>query len=1169
VLRIHRAERADRLADALAQLVVHPPDDPFAPEIVAVPTRGVERWLAQRLSGHLGARTGRGDGVCANVEFPFPGRLVGRAVAGATGQADPDADPWAAERSVWALLDVVHDHLDDGWLSPLAAHLGRVAGGGPTGQTDAADGGTSRRFTAVRHIADLFDHYGVHRPAMVRAWAAGDDTDGEGRPLPADVTWQAELWRHLRNHVVIASPAERLADACDRLRAEPGLVDLPGRLSLFGLTRLPASYLDVLHALAAGRDVHLFLLHPSPVLWDRIAAAVPPGGPAAGRADDPTVTTPRHPLLSAWARDAREMQLVLARTGGRAPAGTADEHHPLIPDDTAAATLLARLQADVRADRVPPGRPLPGEPDRRAVLAAGDRSLQVHACHGRARQIEVLRDAILHALAADPTLEPRDVIVMCPDIDVFAPLIHATFGTAGPDIDDAYDEPAGAAGAAGRTAPVDLRVRLADRSIRQTNPVLGTVSALLAMAGGRLTASQVVDLAGREPVRRRFRFDDDDIARIEAWVASTGIRWGLDPGHRSPFKMGTLTTGTWRAGLDRLLVGVTMAEDRQPLVGGVLPLDDVDSGDIDLAGRLAELLDRLEAAVASFAGCRSMAAWADAIATAADALTATGETDDWQRAQLAALLGDVVDEAATAGPAGSGTALGLDEVQALLADRLRGRPTRANFRTGHLTMCTLVPMRSVPHRVVCLVGLDDGAFPRRTAPDGDDVIARAACVGDHDPRSEDRQLLLDAVLSATGSVVVTYTGRDERTNEVRPPAVPLGELLDVVDATARTGEPGTPARDRVVVHHPLQPFDPRNFTAGALVSGGPWGFDGVALAGARAMAVRTRSPVPPLLRGPLPAAARDLIELDDLVRFVQHPVRAFLRQRLGISVRDADDEPSDALSVELDGLGQWGVGQRLLEAQLAGVDPATSRDAELARGLLPPGALGTRVVARVLPVAGGVATVAAQVVEAAVDAGSVQVDVDLGGCTLVGTVPDVFGDCVRAATYSRVGPRHRLASWVRLLGVAASHPGRPFRAVTVGRGPRGTVSEVTIPPQDAKRATEVLAALVDLHDRGLCEPLPLYGRTSAAYAAERARGRPGEGAARKEWESTYGWDREDREPEHQLVLGGVVGFDAVAAPTPAAGESGPGWPGDEPSRFGRLARRLWDDLLAVEQVVSR
>ena len=743
-----------------------------------MPTRGMERWLAQRMSDRLGAGDGRGDGVCANVEFPSPRRLVGDAVATASG-IEADADPWLPERAVWALLEVVDGCLGEPWLQSLAAHLG--AGG------DAADPARrARRFSTVRHLAELFDRYALHRPEMVRAWARGEDGDGEGRALPVDGVWQAELWRRLRERIGVPDPAERVEGACARLREEPGLVDLPARLSLFGLTRLPAGHLNVLRALAVGRDVHVFMLHPSPALWERVAES---GARVIRRREDPTAALPANRLLASWGQDSREMQLVL---GG---SEFIDHHHAV---EHAGGTLLAHLQADVRADRWPAGAPLPGEEDQRPALDTSDRSVQVHACHGRARQVEVLRDAILHLLEEDPALEPRDVIVMCPDIEAFAPLIQATFG-AGEVFDD--DDELDALPADVR--PPDLRVRLADRSLRQTNPVLGVVARLLDLVDERLTASQVLDLADQEPVRRRFGLDDDDLARIEDWVAASGIRWGLDAAHRAPFKLDALAAGTWRSGVDRLLVGVTMTEDEQRLFNDVLPLDDVDSGAIDVAGRFAELVARLQTTVDALNAPKTIDAWATAIAAAADALTATSERDAWQRAELDRLLGDVVDEAGD----GSATSLAPAEIRALLAERLQGRPTRANFRTGHLTICTLMPMRSVPHRVVCLLGMDDGVFPRKSPRDGDDLMLADPHVGDRDARTEDRQLLLDALLAATDQLIVTYTGNDERTNLAKPPAVPVGELLDVIDRTVRTDE--GPARERVEIRHPLQPFDPR------------------------------------------------------------------------------------------------------------------------------------------------------------------------------------------------------------------------------------------------------------------------------------------------------------------------------------------------------------------------
>jgi exodeoxyribonuclease V gamma subunit len=1106
VLHLHRADRADRLIGALAGVLDAPAGDAFAAAVVAVPTRGVERWLTQRLSGRLGTEPGRGDGICANVAFPSPRRLVDEVVAAASG-FDPDVDPWLAERMVWPLLDVVDAQLAEPWLAQLAAHL------------DRGRGDRSRRLRMVQHLALLYDRYALYRPELLQAWHAGD---GEH--------WQAELWRRLRARLAEPGPAERQESASRRLLADPGLSPLPDRVSLFGLTRLPARQLEILAALADAREVHLFLLQPSDASWRAVAAAFERHGPVRRRAQLPAAFLPSNPLLASWGRDARELQLAIAQVADAAT----DQHHHVEEDDAPAGTLLARLQADVRADRAPaPAAPPP---------APGDRSLQIHGCHGTGRQVEVLRDAILHALQDDPTLEPRDVIVMCPDIELFAPLIEATFGAgealAGEDAEPRAGRPIAAA--------ADLRVRLADRALRETNPVLGVVARLLELTTARVTASELLDLADREPVRRRFRLGQDDMSRLEEWTAAAGARWGLDAAHRAPFGLGRVAQGTWRAGLDRLLTGVAMSEDEPRLVEGVLPLDDVDSSAIDLAGRLAEYVDRLEAILDAFAGAQPIDAWARLIADAAGALTAPAPSDAWQRAELERLLADVVDEATTQDTV-SAAPLDAADVAALLERRLAGRPTRANFRTGHLTVCTLQPMRSVPHRVVCLLGLDDTVFPRRSPRDGDDLLLADPQVGDRDARTEDRQILLDALMAATDRLIITYTANDERTNAPRAPAVPVSELLDVIERL--TGD-----RDAALVAHPLQPFDTRNFEPGALGPDGPWSFDAITLAGARA-SVAQRVPRRPFLAGPLPAADRALIELNDLVAFLGHPVRAFLRQRLGVGAGIRTQELDDALPLELDHLEQWQVGHRLLEARLAGVDAGAALAAERARGALPPGEIGQRDLKKLDE------GVAAIVERAGGAPGGEAIDLQLDlpdGRKLGGTVSGVAGDSVRLVTFARVRAEQRLGAWARVLALTAQHPERPFSALTVGRPRRGaprtrSVTIARIPPLPGATADERRAAalgalreLVDLYDRGMREPLPLYTETSAAFAA---------GAnASDAWTTPYNkTPREDRDEAHVRVLGGVVPFaDVLRDP-----------------RFEPLAHELWDGLLAVEELEDR
>ena len=342
--------------------------------------------------------------------------------------------------------------------------------------------------------------------------------------------------------------------------------------------------------------------------------------------------------------------------------------------------------------------------------------------------------------------------------------------------------------------------------------------------------------------------------------------------------MGEFRQNTWAAGLERLLLGVTMDETDQHFIGTTLPLDDVDAGDVDLVGRLAELVTRVKMLITACNRPQSVAAWVDLFKHAIELLAAVPPGDAWQLSHAYRELGDLglsSDEA-------DDVLLDLADVSELLSDAFRGRPSRANFRTGTLTVCTMLPMRSVPHRVVCVLGVDDGVFPRRPEPDGDNLIGNDEWIGDHDVRSEDRQLLLDAIMSARERLVVIFAGADPRSGSEIPPAVPVGELLDALDGSAR-GEDGEAIRTKITTRHPLQPFDASNFTPDGLGIPGPFSFDRANLRAVRAATQERRSAIRVFGGEPLPARDDDqLVSLSDLVRLFNHPIRALLYERAAL-----------------------------------------------------------------------------------------------------------------------------------------------------------------------------------------------------------------------------------------------------------------------------------------------
>lgn len=1088
MLIVHRAETADALVGALAEAMAVAPEDPLATEVIVVPTRGIERWVSQSLATiPVGGRPA--PGITANVDFRSPRRFFAQVLETVVGSDD---HPWRRTKVTWSVLSVLDDFIDDPDFASIRAFVADP------------DAHIANRLVAADKIAGLFTRYIRESPAMIRSWARGEDTGPAELPLPEDHVWQSHLWRAVRADLGAASLAERIDEITSELANSPDRLSLPDRVFLYGFTAVPEGELRLLSAVAASRDVHLFVLHPSDTAWERLSGT-----------DD----EPRNPLLRSWGRDSDRLRGLLATM----PVDL-DRHYPTPP--ATGDTLLARLQARVRNDVA--------DQDE-TPFVAGDVSVQVHACHGLSRQVDVARDAILHALAADPTLEPRDVVIMCPDVETFAPLIEAAFH---PDIQDGIGIP-------------DIRIRIADRAPAAANPLADLALRLVSLARTRMTASAVIEMFELEPVRRRFRLDDDAVASLVGLIDDARVSWGFDAEHRSDLGLADRPERTWHEALDRLAAGAFLSDRTVGTVGGVLPTSGLEGGDLEKVSLLFEILYRLDATCRAMATPGSPAVWQERVLGAVDALGLSDWDGSWQRPALAADLEDLFGAHAAA----TDMQLSVDEVEFLLEDLRRTRPSTANHRTGDLTVCTLVPMRSVPHRVVCLLGMDDGRFPRNPLFDGDDLLAGIDLAGARDTASEDRQLLLDALLAAAERLIVTFTGRDERTNAPVPPAVPIAELLEEINAAAPELE-GVPASRAVTTRHPLQPFDPANFIAGGLAPA-VWGFDRHMAAGAEALSAPHLAPVAESFGPPPPRP--EVVELADLRTFLAHPVKFFVDKRLGFTMRDRSDPRDDRLPVELDGLGRWGVGDRLLSDAVAGIDPSATLAALGGSGLLPVGSLADAVV-------DGVAGEVDELLDLAsehglgADAGkAVTIDLVLpDGIRLSGLVPRVTTLGLEQVQFSNCKPKHILAMYVDLLAVTAAEPERNAKAVLLTRGP--TLVEMEAPADLEERrqwALERLGVLVDLLCRGLSEPIPLFCNTSHAFASGL---RPWD--VEKAWSDDYNFDKEYDDSHHVLAFGGALSYLEVAAFTVPDDEKAEGWPRGG-NRFEVLARRLWSPIFAA------
>jgi len=850
-------------------------------------------------------------------------------------------------------------------------------------------------------------------------------------------------------------------------------------VNVFGVSSLPPLVLRVFAVLARHVEVNLFLLCPSDQYWADLHTrkrAERQHNAFGGSSEDLHIEV-GHPLLASLGRLGQDFQSVLEHNADYA------EPSPELFVDPGDSTILRTLQRDILqlTDRRDTGA-IPLDPT--------DHSISVHSCHGAIRQVEVLQDQLLALFDKQPELQPRDVVVMMPDVETWSPLVHAVFDR------DRNDE---------RFIPY----RVADRSLRRDNPVAEALLSILDLAEARMSASQVLDLLGHDPVRERFGILPPELETISEWVRSAGIRWGIDAEHRTRWEQPAADGfNTWRFGLDRLLLGTALPGNERELWQDVLPYDEIEGGQTALLGRLVDFCETLFTHLQKLRVDRSPQDWERELGQILDDLLISTEDNAWQHLQVRTRLEEMVEHA---GAAGFDQTLTVEQVLGWLVELFDERVPARGFLSGQVTFCAMVPMRTIPFRAICLLGMDEGAYPRRYTRMGFDLIQQDPKVGDRSPREDDRYLFLETLLSARDTLIITYAGRSIRDNKVRPPSVLVSELLDTLDETFHS-EDG-PARNRVLVEHPLQPFSARCFTPVDELSAEQdlraCSFDRTALRGAE----RRQEPSEPpqaLFRERLPPAPAEdrRLTVAQLITFLKAPVEHLLTRRLHIRLEQDESELIDREPLILDSLERWMVSASMLERAISGEEIESSLRSVQRRGLLPlgvPGECTFEEIHSLVEVIAGVVNRERETLGELVS--PAPIDMVFSHGRLGGTLAPLREQGILQATPSKLSAKHLLEAWVLHLG-QCQHRG-PLPTVLVGRHPRlpGAL-HCTFRPLNRADAKTLLSKLVKVYWRNWEGPLPLFPKTSLA----RARGK----STRWSWAGTWG---ESNDPYVRRVFG--------------------------------------------------
>ncbi|PRD65072.1 exodeoxyribonuclease V subunit gamma [Malikia granosa] len=888
--------RAEDLAQALIAWLQQHPLAPLEEEIILVQSSGMAEWFKTELACQAG--------VCAAARVELPGRFIWRTYRQVLGAgAVPRESPLDKLPMTWRLVQLLPGLLDEPAFAPIAHYL--------------QPGEPERLPQLAAQLADLFDQYQNYRADWLQDWAAGRDQlrDASGRlnALADEQRWQPALWRAVLDTL---TPEQRAATRPDLHRQVLDRLDDPAftpervarRIVVFGMSHIPGPMLETLAGLARHSQVMLAVPNPCRFHWGDIMEGREllrarrrrhPLRRGVELAELPLedLHLHAHPLLAAWGRQGRDFIRQLddfddsVATSQRFPSLRIDLFDE--QEESAATPLLARVQQRIRDLE-------PLDPQRKGPpLAADDRSILFHLAHSPVRELEVLHDQLL-GLLAGPELNPRDIVVMVPDVQQMAPAIRAVFGQY-PRQDR-------------RHIPFDI----ADLSAKASSPVVGAVEWLLKLPGQRCGLSELVDLLEVPAIARRFGIEAEQLPLLAQWMGGAGIRWGLHAGQREQLDLAACgeQNSAW-FGLQRMLLGYatgSLAELEQAAGWqGIEPYAEVGGLDAELAGSLAHLLQALTQWWRHSTGSASPTDWCERARWLLAALfQPVDETDSQAIAALDEGLSawrNACDQAGFVQPAPL-AALRQGWLEALEVPRLEQR-----FRAGGVTFCTLMPMRAIPFQVVCLLGMNDGDYPRRAMRSDFDLMGLPGQFrpGDRSRQHDDRQLMLEALLSARRLLYISWTGRSVRDNSAQPPSVLVSQLRDYLAAAW-----GPEAVAQRSTEHPLQPFSRRYFEAGSelLTYAREWRSAHDQLAGAalpdQSMTLSAQEPDRSVA-----------LTLERLERFLRNPVKTFFRERLSVSFWTPQQEPGDTEAFGFDGLQQYQLLQQQVQhwpAPQAGID---------------------------------------------------------------------------------------------------------------------------------------------------------------------------------------------------------------------------------------------------------
>jgi exodeoxyribonuclease V gamma subunit len=816
MLHIHHSNNLHQLTEALLQQLDSQRPSVLQSEIVLVQNPGMKRWLQQRISHRRG--------IAANLEFPLPSRFIWDIFM---TQFDDVQSLSAFDGEVlrWQLLEVLQAHRDDAELRPLKPWLENDAQG-------------LASFQLAEKLAGLFDQYLVYRPQMINSWERNTTS------LHGDEAWQAYLWRLLRARNREPHRADLIKRLIERLQTGKATSDkLPARVFVFAISAMSPLYLNVLAALGQHIDIHLFNHNPCAHYWGDLESRKE----QLRRGENPLVI---NELLASLGKQGRDYIDQFYQLGF-----ACEEHTAFV--EIEGDSMLQQLQRDILMLSAP----------LQQMPAGSDDSIQIFSCYSELRELQVLHDRLLERLQQDETLQPHDIVVMCPDINRQAPFIEAVFGQ--------------------QPAHKRIPFNVSDHNSAANAPLLQAILGWIKLSSSRLSVSEVLGWLELPALQRAYGLDETALENIRYWVKSGHIHWAANREHKRQLGFADTTLNTWQHGVNRLLTAYMMNDEET--VFGPYPASDVimSNADYIALGQLQRLLDDLQSWAQNLAVAMTLQRWHHQINAMLEQLIAPDDEEEWQLKPLRDEIAAWRDQAAQAS---FGQKLDAAVIHHLLEQVLQQGAAHHHYLNGSINFCNLIPMRTLPFKIVCLIGMGDEMFPRNETPLQLDLISRHPQKGDRSSREDDRYMFLQSLLSAQQMFYISYVGRNKKDDSTLEPSVVITELMDSIEQ--KTGV--RPDIEQTA----LQVFSEKNFKHGSFAS--EW------QPVTQAVSLQPFSQrIPAIDMG-------SHIALKELIDFYKNPPKYFMRQRLNLSLDEAAEIHDDVEVFTLEPLQRYQLNRSLI-----------------------------------------------------------------------------------------------------------------------------------------------------------------------------------------------------------------------------------------------------------------